>query len=167
MVHCCVPECNNHSAKTNLVSYHKIPKDSKLKKTWISCLRRDNLPTLENCYMCSDHFQSECFERDFREQLTGERGRRCLKSDAVPSIFNFSHGGARPPPFCAHLAWVDFFQNGAEKVGKGLWVSSYWILVLKWSTLTLFYRNLVLAMQIWRPFQQIANFYLLVDIYQG
>ena len=40
--------------------------------------------------MCSDHFQSECFETDFREQLTGERGRRCLKSDAVPSIFNFS-----------------------------------------------------------------------------
>ncbi|XP_044184354.1 uncharacterized protein LOC122964679 [Acropora millepora] len=90
MVHCCVPECTNHSAKTKLVSYHKIPKDSKLKKTWISRLRRDNLPTLENCYVCSDHFQSECFQTDLREQLTGERGRRRLKSDAVPSIFNFS-----------------------------------------------------------------------------
>ena len=77
----------------------------------------------------------------------------------------YFHGGARPPPVCAHRAWVDF--NGAGKVCKGLWVSPYWILVLKWSTLTQFCRILVLAMQIWRPFQEIANFYLLVDIYQG
>ena len=74
------------------------------------------------------------------------------------------HSGARPPPVCAHRVWVDFFQNGTEKVCKGLWVSPYWILALKRLTLTQFCRNLVRAMQIWRPF---ANFYLSVDIYQG
>ena len=74
--------------------------------------------------------------------------------------------GQTSPCLCASRVGR-FFQNGAEKVCKGLWVSPYWILVLKWSTLTQFCRNLVLAMQIWRPFQEIANFYHLVDIYQG
>ena len=38
--------------------------------------------------------------------------------------------------------------------------------ILEWSTLNQFCRNLVLAMQILRPFQEIANYYLLVGIYQ-
>jgi len=90
MVHCCVPECTNHSAKTKSVSYHKIPRNKKLRKAWLERLRRENLPALENCYVCSDHFDKTCFKLDFKEELTGERGKRRLNPDAVPSIFEFN-----------------------------------------------------------------------------
>ena len=90
MVHCCVPGCTNYSATTENVSYHKIPKDPSLKNAWIACLRRDNLPPLENSYVCSDHFEKECFESNLREQLTGQKYKRKLKRDAVPSCFSFS-----------------------------------------------------------------------------
>ena len=89
MVHCCVPACTNHSSITKGISYHKIPKDKQLRKSWISRLRRDNLPPVDNCYVCSDHFEKECFESDLIEELTGEKKKKRLKSDAVPSIFNF------------------------------------------------------------------------------
>lgn len=39
------------------------------------------------------------------------------------------HVGARPPPLCAQHSWVVFFQNGAQKVGKGFSVPPYWIYV--------------------------------------
>lgn len=96
MVHCCVPKCTNYSAKTKSVSYHIIPRDSKLQKAWIARLRRDNLPPLENCYVCSDHFEKDCFDLDLREKVTGERGKRRLKPDSIPSIFNFTTS-KRPP----------------------------------------------------------------------
>lgn len=90
MVHCCVPECTNHSTKTTDISYHKIPTEPQLQKAWISPLRRDNLPPLKNCYVCSEHFEEECFEVDLMEQLIGKKRKKRLKADAVPSVFKFS-----------------------------------------------------------------------------
>ncbi|KAK2558915.1 THAP domain-containing protein 2 [Acropora cervicornis] len=90
MVNCCVPGCTNYSAKSTNISYHKIPKDPQLRKAWISRLRRENLPPLKNCYVCSEHFDNECFESDFMEQLIGEKKRKRLKVDAIPSIFTFT-----------------------------------------------------------------------------
>ena len=29
-----------------------------------------------------------------------------------------NHGGARPPPVCAHRAWVDFFKMALKKCAK-------------------------------------------------
>ncbi|KXJ09468.1 THAP domain-containing protein 2 [Exaiptasia diaphana] len=93
MVHCCVPECTNHSVKTESVSYHKIPNDQALQKAWLARIKRENLPNLKNCYVCSEHFESSCFEVDLMEQLTGMKRKRKLKKDAVPSVFSFS----KPP----------------------------------------------------------------------
>ena len=90
MVNCCVPGCTNYSAKSTNISYHKIPKDPQLQKAWISRLRRENLPPLKNCYVCSEHFDNECCESDFMEQLIGEKKRKRLKVDAIPSIFTFT-----------------------------------------------------------------------------
>ena len=84
MVHCCVPACTNHSSRTQGISYHKIPKDKQLRKSWISALCSHNLPPVDNCYVCSDHFERECFESDLIEEK-----KKRLKLDAVPSIFNF------------------------------------------------------------------------------
>ena len=55
------------------------------------CIRRTNLPPLENCHVCSEHFLPSCFEPDLRAQLTGQTGKRSLRADAIPSVFKYSH----------------------------------------------------------------------------
>ena len=92
MVHCCVPRCTNYSAKTSkvgIVSYHKIPNQLQIKK---ARLKRTNLPPLKNCYVCSEHFEEDCFEAgtQLKKELFGNRSRRRLKPNAVPTKFLFS-----------------------------------------------------------------------------
>ena len=38
MVHCCVPECENHSKKSENRSFHRIPKENATQKAWIARL---------------------------------------------------------------------------------------------------------------------------------
>ena len=91
MVNCCVPGCTNYPGKSTNISYHKISKDPQQQKAWISRLRRENLLPLKNCYVCSKHFDNECFESDFMEQLISKKKKRKrLKADAIPSIFTFT-----------------------------------------------------------------------------
>ena len=97
MVHCCVPGCINHSSKTSNISYHRIPNDKALRKAWLARIRRDNLPPLQNCYVCSEHFTDDCFESDLKAQLMPElkvKGR--LKRDAIPSVFSFGPEPKKP-----------------------------------------------------------------------
>jgi len=89
MVNCCVPQCTNYSSKTKGqgISYHRIPTDPELQRSWIARIRRQNLPALKNCYVCSAHFTSDCFE--LRAQIIGEPSFRRLKENVIPSIFSF------------------------------------------------------------------------------
>ena len=94
MVNCCAVDCTNYSTKTKdlevAISYHKIPAEPTLQKAWLGRLRRKDLPPLKYCYVCSEHFEADCFEKDLVEKLTGEKRRKRLKPDAVPSIFSSS-----------------------------------------------------------------------------
>ena len=97
MVHCCVPGCINHSSKTSSISYHRIPNDKALRKAWLARIRRDNLPPLQNCYVCSEHFTDACFESDLKAQLMPElKVKRRLKRDAIPSVFSFAREPKKP-----------------------------------------------------------------------
>ena len=96
MVNCCVPGCVNYSAKSNGISYHKVPRDSQRRKAWLERIRRTNMPPLENCYVCSEHFSAESFEVNLRAQITGVKCKGRLKEDAVPSEFCF-HSSAKIP----------------------------------------------------------------------
>ena len=98
MVHCCVPGCINHSSKTCNISYHRIPNDKGLRKaSWLARIRRDNLPPLQNCYVCSEHFTDDCFEVDLKARLMPElKVKRRLKRDAIPSVFSFGPEPKKP-----------------------------------------------------------------------
>ena len=102
MVSCCVPDCYNYSSKTkkagDKVTYHRIPQDDPQRtKAWLERIRRKNMPPLENCYVCSDHFQPSCFETDLRAQLlTGEKAKRSLRDDAIPSLFSYGPEAKKP-----------------------------------------------------------------------
>ena len=111
MVSCIVPGCKNYSEKTGkTVSYHKIPKDHRT-DAWRKRIRRLDMPPLENCHVCSDHFLPSCFEVDFRAQLMGQKGKADLKDDAIPSVFSYSYG---PKP-----KMRDYHLNFASK-NKGI-----------------------------------------------
>ena len=97
MVHCCVPGCNNHSSKMCNISYHRIPNNKGLRKAWLARIRRNNLPPLQNCYVCSEHFTDDCFEADLKAQLMPElKVKRRLKRDAIPSVFLFGPEPKKP-----------------------------------------------------------------------
>ena len=57
-------------------------------KAWLDRIRRKNMPPLEN--------MPSCFEIDFREKLTGEKSRRVLKDDAIPSSFSYGPEAKKP-----------------------------------------------------------------------
>lgn len=95
---CCAYNCKNRQVaeiKNKGVTFHRIPKDKKIRKLWVQALHRiDPLtkkpwqPT-KYSYICSQHFRSEDFDR------TGQTVR--LKQNVVPSVFQFpSHLQARP-----------------------------------------------------------------------
>ena len=89
MVSCVVPDCHNYSEKTGeAVSYHKFPQDHR-RKAWLDRVRRVDMPPLENSHVCSEHFLPSCFEIDFRAQLMGEKVRKHLRDDAIPSLFKY------------------------------------------------------------------------------
>ncbi|XP_022797740.1 THAP domain-containing protein 5-like [Stylophora pistillata] len=98
MVNCCVPGCTNYSAKTTNVSFHKIPPDKQRRKAWLERIRRLNMPLLQYSYVCSDHFSASCFQSNLQAKITGQRYKRRLKEDAVPSIFDYASQSTKKRP---------------------------------------------------------------------
>lgn len=93
--HCCVPQCTSNTqrkANENL-SFHKFPEDVERQRLWIRAIRRDvgkDFNLNKHTKICSLHFTESCYELQ-----TLYRVRRRLKSDAVPSVFQWAT--AKPP----------------------------------------------------------------------
>lgn len=97
MPNCCVPECFNYWKKGSKISFHRVPKEIGLQRAWLARIRRDNLPPLEYCYVCSDHFTPDCFESDLKAQLMPDaKFKQKIKPDAVPSLFPFGPQPKQP-----------------------------------------------------------------------
>ena len=79
MVNCCVPGCTNYSAKTEDVSYHRIPLDKQQRKAWLDIIQRSNMPQVQYSYVCSAHFLPSCYELNLRSQITTQKCKRRLK----------------------------------------------------------------------------------------
>ena len=68
------------------------------------------LPALENSHVCSEHFLPSCFRMDFRAQLMGEKVRKKLRDDAIPSLFKYG-----PEPKKARLSSESRLQKQNHK----------------------------------------------------
>ena len=53
---CCVPLCNNNSLKNKNLSFYIIPKESNLRKKWLSLISRKNFVPSTSHRVCSVHF---------------------------------------------------------------------------------------------------------------
>ena len=56
---------------------------------WLAHLKRANLPPLNHVYVCSEHCEETCFDSgtDLKKELLGQRIRRHMKTDVVPTKF--------------------------------------------------------------------------------
>ena len=77
MVNCAIVGCSSDSSKhgRNNCSFHKLPTiikhqgpqmveiTTERRRVWLSVISRDDLPCLENVYVCSNHFESgKCYK---------------------------------------------------------------------------------------------------------
>ena len=77
----------NRSSKAECkdLSWHSLPLSNKnLLAQWLVKLRRENTPVNKNSYVCSQHFEANCFIKP----MGGQRIR--LKPDSVPTKFIFT-----------------------------------------------------------------------------
>lgn len=85
--HCIAFGCQNRSSKAECkdLSWHSLPLSNKnLLAQWLVKLRRENTPVNKNSYVCSQHFEANCFIKP----MGGQRIR--LKPDSVPTNFIFT-----------------------------------------------------------------------------
>ncbi|GAB1867459.1 THAP domain-containing protein 2 [Camponotus japonicus] len=81
--------CKYKKSSTDSVSFHQFPKNDKLRQRWISAIGLENLATQlkKSSQLCSQHFEDDCFFY----KLGGNKKRRFIKPDAVPTIFGFNY----------------------------------------------------------------------------
>ena len=95
MTNCGAPGCKNRSTENKGISFHRLPttKRNEIRKKWLQNIRRKIVPL--RLYICSEHFESSCFQRDLKAELTGTKPRNMLKDEAVPTIFSHMSGSSK------------------------------------------------------------------------
>ena len=99
MTNCGAPNCTNRSNdKNKSLSFHRIPQKADLRKKWLQNLKRQNMP--DNIFICSEHFESSCFKRDFRAELMNTKPRHDLEDDAVSYLIRSHYDLKKKSFFC-------------------------------------------------------------------
>ena len=87
--YCVAPGCHN-TQKSKDIHFHRLPiKRPKLLKRWLHNMKLKDPSINENSRICSAHFLSNCYLKDFKSELMGLKSSTRLK-EAVPTIFDFS-----------------------------------------------------------------------------
>ena len=70
MIYGAVVGCYNHSSKKNAtgkISYFCLPSDESLRRTWLSKIKRQDLPAnYDSIRVCHVHFEEDQFQRDLQ-----------------------------------------------------------------------------------------------------
>ncbi|XP_047142967.1 THAP domain-containing protein 1 A [Hydra vulgaris] len=83
VINCSVYNCKSRFDKSSLISFHRFPlNDEILCKKWATATKCLQITPSKHSRICSKHFKLEDFECQ-------ENGKRVLKKNIVPSIFDF------------------------------------------------------------------------------
>ena len=83
VINCSVYNCKSRFDKSSLTSFHRFPlNDEILCKKWATATKCLQITPSKHSRICSKHFKLEDFECQ-------ENGKRVLKKNIVPSIFDF------------------------------------------------------------------------------
>jgi len=70
VLYCSAFGCTNKWEPNSAISFHRLPKKSRneeLRKKWLQNIKREGiLPKDENFFICSVHFEEDCFKRDLK-----------------------------------------------------------------------------------------------------
>ncbi|KAI5637895.1 THAP domain-containing protein [Phthorimaea operculella] len=84
MVQCAVPCCKNDSRKQNKsnsnISFHRFPKNHKIRDAWVNAIKRPNWEPNFRSYICSIHFNTSYIKET-------KKGQRSLIEDAIPEFY--------------------------------------------------------------------------------
>ena len=112
--HCIAYGCKSRSTKeeSKELSWHFLPSSNKeLLRTWLIKIKRTNTPVSKNSYLCSKHFEEECFIKP----LGGQRIR--LKPGSVPTKFVFTvQRKERKRPCCRGEAMDTIKRTTSKKI---------------------------------------------------
>ncbi|CAH2099066.1 unnamed protein product [Euphydryas editha] len=93
---CCIPNCRVQQDDPDglRLSFYKIPADENLKKQWLESIKQHcDIDLNKYSFVCSRHFEKECFGKTFSWLKNGK-----LKKGCCPTIFlnykNFRRYGA-------------------------------------------------------------------------
>lgn len=86
--------CGNRASETDReiidpllkVTYHKIPVSENRNKKWLAFCSLTKKDNINNKFVCSEHFEKHCLERDLKSELLDGVKRMILKREAVPTI---------------------------------------------------------------------------------
>ena len=93
MVNCAAVFCHKNERKNKDKTFFSLPKDTPVAKDWITKLNRekDNLPS--KVYVCSDHFEDDCFDFSWMLQSTLTYSDRAIQRPLRPGAIHtkFQH----------------------------------------------------------------------------
>ena len=85
---CSIFSCSNNSRQKG-ICLHRFPNDPNVSKVWINVCKRKDFINVKDARICSVHFKTEDYERNFQHELLPQLYKRnChrLKKTAVPSL---------------------------------------------------------------------------------
>ena len=75
MPSCGAPNCRERNEVDSKRSFHILPPENPqdpkrkgLREKWLAQIKRQNIP--KYLYICSDHFERSCFEKDLKVRTT-------------------------------------------------------------------------------------------------
>uniref|UniRef100_A0A672J2B4 THAP-type domain-containing protein n=1 Tax=Salarias fasciatus TaxID=181472 RepID=A0A672J2B4_SALFA len=80
---CCVPLCSASSRYNSEISFHRFPKDTRLRAQWLQGIRRTGFTITKHTKVCSRYFEPS------KINITA-KGRRVLIASAAPSLFEWN-----------------------------------------------------------------------------
>ncbi|KAJ8301015.1 hypothetical protein KUTeg_022534 [Tegillarca granosa] len=90
MVYCVAFNCNSTSGQG--VSLFTFPKDDRIRKVWVSKIRREGFVPTATSRLCAKHFELEMFVHNPQIMMSAGFKPKSLRlvPDAVPTIFDYS-----------------------------------------------------------------------------
>ena len=116
--YCVAPGCSKNK-RDKTVHFHCLPKSNKrLLKMWTTNMKLKNLTISKHSRICSSHFTPDYLNRDLGAELLGLPPKHRLKSEAVPTLFDFSSCSTKVTDVPSTSSGLKIQKERAERVKR-------------------------------------------------
>ena len=85
---CAVATCKNNykNSKARGITLHRFPKELNVQRAWVHLCKRKDSFNVQKAVLCSEHFDSNDYERDLQAELLNISSKKRLKKTAIPHL---------------------------------------------------------------------------------